>query len=45
MIAPDKPIVVVVSTLHFDIMVDAPNRPRQGETVEGTGHTDIGDDK
>ena len=36
MIAPDKPIVVVVGTLHFDIMVDAPNRPRKGETVTGS---------
>lgn len=28
--------VVVVGSLHYDIMVDAPNRPRKGETV--TGH-------
>lgn len=31
-----KPIVVVVGSLHYDIMVDAPDRPRKGETV--TGH-------
>jgi ribokinase len=28
--------VVVVGSLHYDIMVDAPDRPRKGETV--TGH-------
>ena len=27
--------VVVVGSLHYDIMVDAPNRPRKGETVAG----------
>src|SRR5215212_3344786 len=32
----DKPVVVVVGSLHYDIMVDAPDRPRKGETV--TGH-------
>lgn len=31
-----RPAVVVVGSLHFDIMVDAPRRPRKGETV--TGH-------
>lgn len=31
-----KPVVVVVGSLHYDIMVDAPDRPRKGETV--TGH-------
>ena len=30
-----KPIIVVVGSLHFDIMVDAPDRPRKGETVTG----------
>lgn len=30
------PVVVVVGSLHYDIMVDAPDRPRKGETV--TGH-------
>ncbi len=27
--------VVVVGSLHYDIMVDAPDRPRKGETVGG----------
>ena len=27
--------VVVVGSLHYDIMVDAPDRPRKGETVVG----------
>ncbi len=27
--------VIVVGSLHYDIMVDAPNRPRKGETVTG----------
>ncbi|MGB3418425.1 MAG: ribokinase [Mesorhizobium sp.] len=31
-----KPAVVVVGSLHYDIMVDAPDRPMKGETV--TGH-------
>lgn len=31
-----KPVVVIVGSLHYDIMVDAPDRPRKGETV--TGH-------
>ncbi len=31
----DRPIVVVVGSLHYDIMVDAPDRPRKGETVTG----------
>ena len=31
----DKPLVVVVGSLHYDIMVDAPDRPRKGETVTG----------
>ncbi|WAJ28852.1 PfkB family carbohydrate kinase [Antarcticirhabdus aurantiaca] len=30
------PVIVVVGSLHYDIMVDAPDRPRKGETV--TGH-------
>src|SRR5436190_23136953 len=33
--ASGKPIIVVVASLHFDIMVDAPDRPRKGETVTG----------
>lgn len=28
--------VVVVGSLHYDLMVDAPDRPRKGETVTGT---------
>jgi ribokinase len=31
----NKPVVVVVGSLHYDIMVDAPDRPRKGETVTG----------
>ena len=27
--------IVVVGSLHYDIMVDAPDRPRKGETVAG----------
>ena len=27
--------VIVVGSLHYDIMVDAPGRPRKGETVTG----------
>lgn len=27
--------VIVVGSLHYDIMVDAPDRPRRGETVTG----------
>lgn len=30
-----RPIVVVVGSLHYDIMVEAPDRPRKGETVTG----------
>lgn len=29
------PAVVVVGSLHYDITVDAPDRPRKGETVTG----------
>lgn len=29
--------VVVVGSLHYDIMVEAPKRPRKGETVTGHG--------
>ncbi len=29
------PILVVVGSLHYDIMVDAPHHPRKGETVTG----------
>jgi ribokinase len=37
MTAADKSVVVVVvvGSLHYDIMVDAPDRPRKGETVTG----------
>ena len=31
----NKPVVVVAGSLHYDIMVDAPERPRKGETVTG----------
>uniref|UniRef100_UPI001FEFD795 PfkB family carbohydrate kinase n=1 Tax=Mesorhizobium mediterraneum TaxID=43617 RepID=UPI001FEFD795 len=30
------PLVTVFGSLHYDIMVEAPDRPRKGETV--TGH-------
>ena len=30
------PTIVVVGSLHYDIMVDAPHRPRKGETVTGS---------
>ena len=34
--SPEQPgAVVVVGSLHYDIMVDAPDRPRKGETVAG----------
>lgn len=33
--ANSRPVVVVVGSLHYDIMVDAPHLPRQGETVTG----------
>jgi ribokinase len=29
------PAVIVVGSLHYDIMVDAPDRPRKGETIAG----------
>src|SRR3954447_19983304 len=35
MTALNKSVVVVVGSLHYDIMVDAPDRPRKGETVTG----------
>jgi ribokinase len=28
--------VIVVGSLHYDIMVDAPDRPRKGETIAGS---------
>ena len=31
----ETPRVVVLGSLHYDIMVDAPDRPRKGETVTG----------
>lgn len=30
-----RPVIVVVGSLHYDIMVDAPHLPRRGETVTG----------
>lgn len=36
MTLPENPLVTVFGSLHYDIMVDAPDRPRKGETV--TGH-------
>ena len=35
MIEAELPIVVVAGSLHYDIMIDAPDRPRKGETVTG----------
>ena len=35
MISQPRPVVVVVGSLHYDIMVEAPDRPRKGETVAG----------
>ena len=29
------PLVTVFGSLHYDIMVEAPDRPRKGETVTG----------
>nr|WP_321239451.1 hypothetical protein [uncultured Tolumonas sp.] len=29
--------ILVVGSLHYDIMVDAHHRPEKGETVIGTG--------
>jgi ribokinase len=34
--ATPAPTVAVVGSLHFDVMVEAPDRPRRGETVMGT---------
>lgn len=34
---PSPATVVVVGSLHLDVMVQAPDRPRQGETLPGTG--------
>lgn len=31
------PAVIVVGSLHYDIIVDAPDRPRKGETLAGRG--------
>lgn len=33
---PDFPSVVVLGSLHYDIIVQGPGRPRKGETVAGT---------
>ena len=30
-----SPTVIVLGSLHYDIMMDAPDRPRKGETVTG----------
>lgn len=30
-----RPVIVVIGSLHYDIMVDAPDRPRKGETIAG----------
>ncbi len=35
--AGPHPVIVVVGSLHYDITVDAPDRPRKGETVTGRG--------
>jgi ribokinase len=32
----NRPAVTVVGSLHLDIMVEAPDRPRKGETLRGT---------
>jgi ribokinase len=37
MTSSPHPVVIVVGSLHYDIMVDAPDRPRRGETVAGFG--------
>lgn len=34
---PVRPTVTVFGSLHYDIMVHGPARPRKGETVVGTG--------
>lgn len=36
MTSDSKPVIVIAGSLHYDIMVDAPDRPLKGETV--TGH-------
>ena len=33
----DAPTVPIVGSLHYDIMVEAPDRPRKGETLVGEG--------
>ena len=30
-----SPTVIILGSLHYDIMMDAPDRPRKGETVTG----------
>lgn len=37
MTSSSHPVVLVVGSLHYDIMIDAPDRPRKGETVTGFG--------
>lgn len=32
---PDRDVVVIVGSLHYDIFVEAPHRPAAGETVTG----------
>lgn len=31
-----RPLIVVLGSLHMDILVNAPDRPRKGETLRGT---------
>lgn len=33
----NKPVIVVLGSLHLDILVKAPDRPRKGETLRGSG--------
>ena len=43
MTASSPATVVVMGSLHYDIMVMAPDRPRKGETLAGTGwHPKLG---
>lgn len=35
----ERALVVVAGSLHYDIVVDAPDRPRKGETVTGRNWT------
>lgn len=31
-----RPLIVVLGSLHMDILVNVPDRPRKGETLRGT---------